>query len=162
MFSRDLPTASILLFLLACGGDSISPAPGFANLAGTFTGEVTGRRQGVLLLANFSITIIQNDGDLSGSYAITGTLRDGILEGLLQETGSFSGTVDSGQDPSVNITLTNRCPNYSARFSGALDSANDLLTLSGPVDTFFNDCSIFLTYQSVILLNRSLGLFESH
>ena len=162
MFSRDLPTASILLFLAGCGGDSgISPAPSFANLAGTYTGEVVGRRQGVSLLASFSIAIIQNGGDLSGSYAITGTLRDGILEGSVQETGSFSGTIASGQDPSVNLTLTNRCPNYSARFSGALDSANDLLTLSGPVDTFFNDCSIFLTYQSVILLHRSLALFES-
>jgi len=106
------------------------------------------------LVASLSLTINQSGGDLSGSYAISGTLNDGVAEVAVLGTGNFTGTIAAGNNPSVNLTLTNQCPGYSARFSGALDSANNLLTMSGPVDILNQDCSIFLTYQSVILLRR--------
>jgi hypothetical protein len=65
----------------------------------------------------------------------------------------LTGTLTAGLNPSVNVTLSNQCPNYSASFSGTFDSANNLLTISGPVDMMLEDCTIFLTYSSTILLS---------
>ncbi len=153
MRNRMIGLTWMLLAIASCGDDGTGPETTFESLAGTYTGGIVGISQGVLLDAALSVTIIQSGGDLSGSYGVTGTLTEGALVVPIFGTGSFVGTIAAGQNPSVNITLTNQCPNYSAHFSGALDSANDLLTLSGPIH-ILDGCTIFLTYPSTILLRR--------
>ena len=143
----------VVTFLTACGGDD-GTGVSFETLAGTYVGPLIGTSQGVILGANLSVTITQSSGSLSGSYAISGTLTEGAVVVAILGTGSFTGTIAAGLNPSVNLTLTNQCPNYSASFSGALDSANNLLTISGPVHVL-DSCTILLTYQSTL---RSDGL----
>ncbi|MEX2376144.1 MAG: hypothetical protein WD942_11270 [Dehalococcoidia bacterium] len=147
--------ALMLLFALsACGGDDAVAPVTYESLAGTYVGDMAGETQGVTLVGDFSITINQNDGQLTGSWSLVGTLSDGSSTVDIQGTGPLSGTVASGANPSVNITFTNNCPGYEARFSGAYDGANRLLTISGPVDVLNDDCSLFLRYPSTILLAR--------
>jgi len=143
MISRFL-VVLVLAFLTACGGDD-STGPNFETLVGTYVGAMVGLSLGVILAADLSITFAQTGGTLSGSYAISGTLTEGSVVVATQGTGSFTGFIAAGLNPSVNATLTNQCPNYSASFSGALDSANNLLTLSGPVHILLEDCTILLT-----------------
>lgn len=152
------PAVLVVALLGACGGDDgighTFPFPTFEKIAGSYTGALAGTTQGIALAATISLTITQDESYLSGSYAITGTLNDGVSVVAVQETGSFTGAIETGNNPSVAITLVNQCPNYSARFSGWLDSLHNQLTFSGPVDILLDDCTIFLTYQFAMLLRR--------
>ncbi len=86
---------------------------------------------------------------------VSGTLNDGVTILSIVGSGTSTGTIASGQNPSINITFTSGvCPNHQSAFSGTLDSANDLITLSGPVDILDRNCVVFLTYASIILLSR--------
>ncbi len=149
----------VVAFLTACGGDDgtdtgTSPGPSYETLVGTYVGAMVGLNQGVALSADFSMTFNQTGGSLSGSYAISGTLTEGAVVVAILGSGSLTGTIAAGLNPSVNFTLSNQCLNFSPSFSGAFDSANNLLTISGPVDMLEADCTIFLTYSSTILLSR--------
>ena len=149
--------ASVFLtgaMLTACGDSATDPTPPtFESVAGTYAGDLAGQAQGIVLEAVFSFTFTQSDGDLSGSWSLSGTLNDGILIVNIVGSGALNGTITSGQNPSINVTATNACPGYEAAFSGSLDTANDLITLSGPIDILEN-CIVVLTYDSVILLRR--------
>ena len=102
-----------------------------------------------------SLTVVQSEGDLSGSYSNDGFLNDGQIQVAIQETGSISGTVSPGQNPSVNVTLrSGKCPSQAAAFSGAYDSANRVITMRGSVDILDLDCAVFLSYPITLLLRR--------
>jgi len=146
---------------LGCGGDDSPtapaqpPAPTFENIAGTYIGTMAGITQGIILDGTFSITIVQSGGTLSGSTATVGTLTDATGSVPISGTGSIAGTIGSGTNPSVNITVTTGvCPNYKADFSGTYDSANTRITLIGPIDILNNSCVVVLTYPSTIVLDR--------
>jgi hypothetical protein len=86
---------------------------------------------------------------------MTGTLTNGSSSVPVQGTGSLSGTIGAGTNPSVNITFRlGGCPNYSAAFSGAYDTSNQKLTLSGPVDIVDQNCTVQIRYNSTIILSR--------
>lgn len=157
---RSLCLFLAVAILTACG-DSTGPdgteppAPTYESIAATYNGALAGLAQGVTLQATFSVTIQQTAGTLSGSWSLTGTLTEGALVVPVQGTGSLTGTIALGNNPSVNITIMNACPNYQAAFSGAYDSANRLLTISGPIEFYTaGTCTVFLSYQSTILLSR--------
>jgi len=156
---RNLRRATLTLLLVgvtSCGGDGAGPSSSFESIAGSYSGALTGLSQGVALNANFSLTITQNSGSTSGSWALQGTLNDGFDILNVQGTGTLTGTVAAGNNPSVNIAIrTPACPNYQANFSGAYDSANRRLTITGPVEFFANNsCNVALSYQGTIILNR--------
>ena len=161
MTFRRLAAASVIgsaAVLAGCGGDSgtgPAPAPTFENIAGTYAGVLVGISQGVAMEAIFSLTITQSSGNLSGSWSLAGTLNDGVIVVDIIGSGTLSGTIASGQNPSVNITFTNGlCPNHQDTFSGTFDSANNVITLNGPIDILDENCAVFLSYPSVIILTR--------
>jgi len=153
-----LLAGTFLVALPACGGDSgtgPSPGPTFENIAGSYAGVLAGISQGVALEATFSIAIQQSAGDLSGSSSLVGTLSDGVILVAVQGSGTFTGTIASGLNPSVNITTASSlCPNHRPSFSGSFDSANNVLTLNGPIDIVDDNCDVVLTFPSVIVLSR--------
>jgi hypothetical protein len=106
--------------------------------------------------SDFSITITQNGGTTSGSWSIAGILSDGFNSVQITGAGSLTGTVSPGTNPSVNVSIKSpQCPNYSANFSGAYDSANRRITITGPVDIFANNsCNVALRYNTTLLLSR--------
>lgn len=155
---KRLPAVAALLLAasVACSGDSTGPGVTYESIAGSYNGVLVGLAQGVALDATFSLTLTQTSGSLSGSWALQGILDDGFDTFLAQGTGTITGTIAGGTNPSVNLTVrTGSCPNYQAHFSGAYDTANRRLTISGPVDFFAtNTCTVVLTYQSTIILTR--------
>lgn len=140
----------------ACGGDGAGPSPTFESIAGSYAGTMAGVSQGVALNGTFSLTITQNGGSATGTWALQGVLTDGIDLVAVQGTGTLSGTVASGTNPSVNITVRSGfCPNYQSNFSGAYDSANRRLTVTGAVEFFANNsCTVVLSYPMTMILNR--------
>ena len=156
-FNRVLAGTSMLFLLAACGGDSpTSPSQHFESIAGDYTGQMVGLAQGIELNAVFAISISQTNGSASGNYTLSGTLSDGTTQVDIVGAGPLSGTVASGTNPSVNIAIkVPGCPNYQANFSGAYDSVNRRLTITGPVDIFQNNsCTVALSYSGTIILAR--------
>ena len=156
MRARRLMFGLVFLLLPACGGDNgTGPAPGptFENIAGTYNGPFVGVAQGSVFDAVIRFTILQSGGDLSGTWRVEGDL-DGDLVSV---SSPFTGTIASGTNPAVSFTVTDVCPDYSATFSGSLNSSNGLITVSGPVAilNFEDNCVVEITFQGVIVLTRS-------
>lgn len=150
-----LPLA--LLAVSACGGDSpAEPALAHESIMGAYVGVMGGVSQGVTAALDFSLTLGQSSGDIAGSYAIAGTLSDGVQYVDVQGTGSVTGTIAAGSNPSVNLTIRSSvCPAYTARFSGAYDGTNRRLSITGPVEFFgANGCSVALSYPTTLVLTR--------
>lgn len=155
-FVSLITTPILFATLVACSGDSTGPGQTYESIAGSYAGILVGVSQGVALDATFSLTITQTTSDLQGSWALQGTLDDGFDFYDVQGTGTLNGTINPGNNPSVNMTIrTGSCPNYQARFSGAYDSANRRITISGPVEFFAsNSCTVVLSFPATIILTR--------
>jgi hypothetical protein len=106
--------------------------------------------------STFTLTMNQSGGSISGSWGLVGVLSDGVNSLQIAGTGPLTGSVAAGTNPSVNVTVKSAaCPSYSAAFSGAYDSTNRKITISGPVDIFAaNSCDVALRYNSTIILSR--------
>jgi hypothetical protein len=87
-------------------------------------------------------------------WSLTGALNDGI--DVVEHSGCWVGyRNDRRGNPSVNLTFkTPLCPNYQANFSGAYDSVNRKLTISGPIDILSASCAVLLSYVGTIILSR--------
>lgn len=143
---------------VACGGDdgdTTGPSTSYENIAGTYSGIVVGISQGITLDAIFSLTLTQSRGTLGGSYGLTGTLSDGVETVGIQGTGTITGTIAAGENPSVNVTArSGTCPNVQSPFSGVYDSANRRITVNGSVRIVNASCQVVLTYTGTIILAR--------
>ena len=130
--------------------------PTYNSVAGSYAGPMSGLNQGIAIVATLTVTITQNDGTLGGSYGLSGTLTDGVNVVDITGTGTLSGTIASGNNPSVNVTVrSGDCPAYSAQFSGAYDTANSRMTLTGPVQIYATDCSrVAITYPTTFILTH--------
>jgi hypothetical protein len=117
---------------------------------------MVGISQGIALNATFRFTISQNQGELTGTFGLSGTLNNGVSSLDVASTGPLTGSIAAGNNPSVNITVRNpACPSYRATFSGAYDVSNRRLTIVGPVEFLAdNSCSVALSYPSTIILTR--------
>jgi len=151
-----IPIGAILIALLVvgCGDSSTGPQEQHENISGTYVGELSGVSQGIALFADFSLTITQTRGDLGGSWGMVGEITDGFDYLDVVGTGTITGSIGIGENPSVSLTVRGTCPDYQATFNGAYDSANGVLTLSGPIDILNADCTIALRYPSTIVLTR--------
>ena len=157
--SRSMVLIPLLTLLAACGGSSDPtapppPPPTYQSIAGSYAGPISGLTQGIALNAVASLTIAQTAGTTSGSWALTGTLNDGVSFVNVAGAGSMTGTVASGNNPSVTLIFsTPACPNYRANFSGSYDTANHRLTVSGPIEFFAaGTCTVALSYQEILIL----------
>jgi hypothetical protein len=164
MHKRLVFLTAALIGVAACGGDSSTGpstpntpnTPSYESVAGSYVGSMSGISQGITLNADFTLSIGQSSGSLSGNYSLAGTLTDGIDFVPIQGTGTLSGAIESGDNPSVNITVKSAvCPSHSAHFSGAYDSANERITITGPVEIFGNEsCDVVLSYNGTLILNH--------
>jgi hypothetical protein len=147
-----LAVVPVVVLLPACGD---ATGPSFNDISGSYSGPLAGVSQGIGISANLTLTLTQNRGNVSGSWAMQGIVYDAFDTVSIQGTGTLAGSVAAGNNPSVNITIrTASCPNYSAQFSGAYDSANRRITMTGPIHILSATCGILLTYQFTIILNR--------
>jgi hypothetical protein len=142
----------LAVLLAACGGESTtSPTGNYADISGSYSGPIAGTSQGVALNMMFSLTIAQNGGSISGTEAVVGTVNGIPGSG----TGTFTGTIAAGNNPSVNLTATDSdCPAYRETYSGTYDSANHRLTMTGPFPIFNPDCSVAFTASLTLILTK--------
>ncbi len=155
---RAVLIAGVGLAVLACSSNSATgtnATPTYADISGSFSGPVTGTSQGYTLSQTLSLTIAQSDGSLSGTYSAVGTLSLGTQSSAFTSTGTFTGTIASGNNPSVNIVVPGGdCPG-SSQFSGSYDSANHRLTITGPFSfTSAGTCTVVVTFQVTLILNK--------
>jgi hypothetical protein len=156
--AKRLFTTTLLIGAMACGGDSgTGPSgPSYEAVAATYIGEMGGVSQGVGLNADFTLTLVQSQASLSGTYAMDGVLTDGFDVVAVAGSGTITGTIGSGTNPSINLTIRSSvCVNYSATFSGTYDSVNRRITMQGPVEFFgASSCNVVLSYPMNIVLQR--------
>jgi len=153
---RKFLSIAVVAAALACGGDdSTAPSASYENIAGTYNGALAGISQGVALDAVFSLTITQSGGTLGGSSSIAGTLNDGVDVVQVLGTGSLTGTIASGNNPSVRVTVTSGlCPNVDITWSGTYDNTNRVITLNGTLPILNSSCQVVLSYSSTVILTR--------
>lgn len=156
MRSRIPLLALFSLALVACGGDgATAPSAHYDSIAGNYDGALVGLSQGIALNSLFSLTLTQTSGTLGGSYGLSGTLNNGFSAVDVNGTGTVSGSIAAGNNPSVNMSVRpGSCPSRTAQFSGSYDSANRRITLTGPVQFFAQDCSVVLTYATTFILDK--------
>ena len=153
-FARVALLALLALPVSGCG-DSATEPEGYADISGHYAGVMAGISQGIALDADFSLTITQDRGTLSGSWSLSGVLTDGLDAVALLGTGVLTGSIDAGHNPSVNMALqSGACPNWTGHYSGTFDSANRRLTMSGPVDVLGDACEVLLSYPMNMVLER--------
>ena len=152
---------TLTVFGLVAGcSDGTGPAgPGstsFADLSGSWAGEVTGTSQGFTLEAAFFLTAAQEEGQLSGTWASVGTVTGpGIGTAGVEGAGTFTATVERGNDPAVNATFFRPDCNYTTQFAGTYNTANERLTMSGSFDVLDpGDCSVLLTFPTTVVVDR--------
>ena len=147
--------ATLLLFLplaLACG-DATGPDESFENVSGTYQGTLAAQTQGFALDGVFELQLVQNDGQLSGSSTVVGTLSDGLSSIPITGTSTVDGSVQSGQNPSVTIrTTSTTCPTQVTTFNGSYNSETRQITLTGNVDLTDGNCDVFLTFPGFLLV----------
>lgn len=145
------------LFAAACGGDATGPGNSdYEEVAGSYSGPLNSIQSGVLLQGNLSFTLTQNDGAIGGSWAMTGTLFDGITLIEVQGTGTIVGTIASGGNPSITFQTRNPgCPNVTSTFSGVYDVANQRIPVTGTAQFFtLPGCQVFHSHPLQLTITR--------
>lgn len=144
----------VALAAVACGGDSGTGPKSYADISGTYAGAMSGTTQGILMQANFTLTITQSGGTLGGSYGLTGTLTDGVSTVSLIGSGSITGSITAGSSPQVTVTVQSGiCPNVTTSFSGSYDTVNRIVTLRGSIPVYdLTTCQVVLDYTNTILV----------
>ncbi|MEI2721906.1 MAG: hypothetical protein V9E87_17615 [Gemmatimonadales bacterium] len=153
---RKLTIAAVLC-TAACGGDATGPGTNnYEQVAGSYSGPLNSIEGGVLLQGTLSFTLTQDDGTIGGSWAMSGTLFDGVTVVEIQGTGPIVGTIAAGGNPSVNLQTRNPgCPNVTSTFSGVYDVANHRIPVAGTAQ-FFNsqNCQVFHSHPLQLLITR--------
>lgn len=140
------------LLLAACGGGSpTGPGESYDQVGGSYSVPISSTA-GVPLTAVLSFTLVQNGGSLSGTEAVSGYFNGNIP---IAGNGTFTGTIGSGTNPSVNIVVSGAaCPSRHTTYSGTNDTANHRMTLTGPFYIVNSDCSIAYAYNLTLVLTH--------
>jgi len=146
-----LPVLGLVGVLILACGCSDTTGPTYADVSGVYMGTISGTSQGYDLDATLRLTIHQNGREISGFDYVVGTVG-GVATSA---TGTFNGTVASGNNPSVWVVSTNQeCPTVHFLFSGSYDSANRRLTMTGELYPVSQDCLRPVTYSLTLVLSK--------
>jgi hypothetical protein len=103
----------------------------------------------------FTLILQQSGGSLSGSHQITGTLTQASGRVDLEGSGTLTGTVASGSNPSVSFTVrSGPCPSLTSDWSGSYASATGILTVTGTIHVITSTCVVLLTFPQTLVLRR--------
>lgn len=146
-----------LLAMAGCGGESpTSTAPTYADLSGSFDGPIRSAIEGFPVDVTLSLTVNQVADSVSGTFGLSGTVGSGNEGATVNWSGAFTGTVTTGENPSINLMISRAdCPNQAAHWSGSYSSANHALTITGPVSIWnLDSCSTAFSFQTTVVLKR--------
>ena len=138
------------LALAACGDDAITaptPEPTYADVAGTYNGNLIGESGGVTVNTSWVLTLARNGGDVTGTIVSNGTLSD--FSGTFETSGNsaFTGTVGTGTNPFVTITGGVDVCGIATTWSGTYTAANRRLVLSGDLTYYdVSTCELVIAF----------------
>ncbi|MGE3511008.1 MAG: hypothetical protein AB7N65_19225 [Vicinamibacterales bacterium] len=149
--------AALLLCLAAaagCAGPSpAGPTVITENVAGTYTGNVSGVLPGLALAGTLTLTLQQSGSALSGGYTIAAPVNGGA-----QGAGSvtLTGTVTSGSNPTVSFTVRSmQCPAAPpSDWTGSFQSGNGRLTITGTIHLLNSSCVTQLSFPVTVVMSR--------
>jgi hypothetical protein len=148
---KSLSVGLAALAMLGCSsGDTMTAPPSYADVSGSFAGPISGTSQGIAMSATFSVTIAQSGSSISGTDAIAGTLN---VTTPFTGSGTFTGTIASGNNPSVSISGGPAC-GLPQNYSGTYDSANHRLTITGPFYVFNQSCAVVFSATLTLVLSK--------
>jgi hypothetical protein len=156
--SRDRSTGccaviALVTLLSACNEEIVLPA--YETIAGGYSGELAGWREGIFLDATLSMMLTQEGGTLAGTYSVFGTLTNADAQTGLERSGAVAGSIAEGSNPAVDFTLTpETCPTRTETFTGTYDTASGVITVTGNVVLFDSECATLLYYPMLLSLTR--------
>lgn len=136
----------------ACDDGAVEPTPLF-DLAGAYRGPISATAGPASLDAVLLLEVARADDGIVGSYALIGSLvYDGAVASV-EGDGTFTGTVGSGEEPSIDILVrTPLCDAYEGVFAGRFIPTTGRLILGGSVDIFGSGCSVLVRFDVVMNL----------
>ncbi len=149
-----LSLASLCFLAIAgCEGGSPSgpgvsgPPPTYEDISGDYSALVTASSPGLVLTGTMYLFVNQNDSTFRGSYAVVGTLEEGLASESVTLLGSVvNGTLALGKDPTLQLELNpTGCGLTFILNAGSYSSSDQSITLSPatiPVQAL--DCSEIL------------------
>ncbi len=143
-----------LAVLAGCGGPSpAAPTVITENVAGTYTGNVSGVLPGFALAGTLTLTLQQSGSALSGGYTIAASVNGGAQGG---GSVTLSGTVASGSNPTVNFTVRSvQCPaSPPSDWTGPFQSRNGGLTITGIIHLLNSSCVTQLSFPVTVVMSR--------
>jgi hypothetical protein len=149
--------ALLALTLSGCGSSVTEAVPGEdAVLTGEFSGPVRSEDQGILLEGFLTLDLTESDaGQLTGDFALEGTLDDGEFQQPIAGTGPLVGAVSADQRATLSFTATpDFCPEQSIEFVGYFDRRVAGLVVSGPIVILDAACEVALVFPSTIPMRR--------
>jgi hypothetical protein len=144
-----------LLVGVGCGEATTEPPEGLFEIAGRYTAMAMGDSAGVALAADVLFDLEHEAGDLSGTFAISGTITDGVATLEILGSGDLIGTASSAAQPAVTVTArTGFCPDHASTFVGTFFPATGILRLGGPVDILGSFCEVVLSFDVLLELHQ--------
>ncbi len=142
---RSILLMSVLpLGITGCSPDlnPFGKLPTYEDVAGQYSGPISGSDHGDTLHATLTLSLVQAQGVLAGSYTVAGTVSDSGRKTTLNINGAIDGSVGSGSDPDVSLYLvSSACPSRSASLFGPYVSGQGRIDLSGTLVFYSSDCS---------------------
>ena len=124
----------------------------YENVAGNYTGAISGVSQGVTIAGTLSLNLQQSGGVLSGGGTIVAAMDNGPQG---QGTVTLAGSVASGPNPSISLTFRSvPCPNLTSDWSGSFASGSGVLTITGAINVANSACVNVRSFPQTILLQR--------
>jgi hypothetical protein len=168
-----LRTALAILALAgtgACGRQEPPTFPAtYTDVSGTYLGVVHGSHdvsEGTVRLSiEFEVTLVQTQGDLSGTYSHSGDfVLDGpdgstTTTGAIQVLGTFTGAITPRPSSYVSLFFTpTDCPDdqFAWRSNGPAPTATNgsYLTMTGPLEVLDESCAPVFALVANLLFQR--------
>jgi len=138
MRTFGLGLAAFCAVLAGCEGGTGSgsgisgPAPTYEDIAGEYSSPVTASSPGMTLTGTMYLFLSQTGGTFTGSYAVVGTLEEGLASEQVTLLGAVvNGTLALGTNPALQMDLSpTGCGVTFVRNSGTYASALKNITLS--------------------------------
>ncbi len=127
---------------------------GYLEMNGRFAGILNGLPQGDTVNATLTLMSSDSGSRIGGTAAVSGTINAGTRRYAIVQSGTFTATKDSGDDPALAVTLSwAGCPAATAHYAGKYTGRNQYFTVTGSfVILDAASCNVAYTIPTTVTL----------